>query len=293
MKGRFSYGFVRMVSGGLRALGDWFRTVGSGLRLALAGLRDLFFVRSCAVCGGALETGAEPGLTRHLICDHCLGDIPLTYFWDYSENAAMDALAGRCHVYNAASLFFYRHGSDYCEIVRRCKYGGDIPLGLWAGEMLGRYLASGGLYADVQAVVPVPLHPLKKWRRGFNQAEVIARGIAAGLSAGPGRDVEGSTSAHVVPVCGASSSLKVESRLLYRRRYTATQTRRGAIGRASNVAGAFGVRKDVLERMRASGIRHVLIVDDVLTTGATLSACIRLLENTFTVSAATLGFVDN
>jgi len=158
MTGRFSYGLWRGVKG--------------GLRLALAGLRDLFFVRSCVVCGKPLAEGE-----KHL-CRDCIDDIPLTYFWNYSENAAMDRLAGLCHVYNAASLFFYRHDSAYCDIVRRCKYGGDIALGRWAGEMLGRSLASGGLYSGIQAIVPVPLHPLKRWRRGFNQAEVIARGIA-------------------------------------------------------------------------------------------------------------------
>lgn len=253
MTGRFSYGLWRGVKG--------------GLRLALAGLRDLFFVRSCVVCGHELDSA--PGVTGQPLCGGCQDDIPLTYFWNYSENAAMDRLAGLCHVYNAASLFFYRHDSAYCDIVRRCKYGGDIALGLWAGEMLGRSLASGGLYSGIQAIVPVPLHPLKRWRRGFNQAEVIARGIAECF---PG-----------VPVAG---------RLLYRRRYTATQTRKGVAERGRNVSGAFALRRRELERLRAAGVRHLLLVDDVLTTGATISACVRVLEGHFTVSAATLGFVD-
>ena len=253
MSGRLSYGL-------------W-REVGCGLRLALAGLRDLFFVRSCAVCGKALDS--DPGAAAEALCSGCLEDIPLTYFWNYSENAAMDRLAGLCHVYNAASLFFYRHDSAYCDIVRRCKYGGDIALGRWAGEMLGRQLASGGLYSGVQAIVPVPLHPLKRWRRGFNQSEIIACGIAASF---PG-----------VPVVPG---------LLYRRRYTATQTRKSVTERGRNVSGAFALRRRQLERLRAAGMRHILLVDDVLTTGATLSECIRLMEPFFTVSVATLGFVE-
>ena len=249
MRGRISYGMRSAVL--------------CGLRRALAGLRDLFFVRSCAVCGKPLAEGE-----KHL-CRDCIDDIPLTYFWNYSENAAMDRLAGLCHVYNAASLFFYRHDSGYCEIVRRCKYGGDASLGFWAGAMLGGHMASGGLFAGVQVIVPVPLHPLKRYRRGFNQSEVIARGIASCL---PG--------------------VRVETRLLRRRRYTATQTRKTVAERKVNVAGAFRVRRKALERLRAAGIRHILVVDDVLTTGSTISACVRVLEGHFTVSAATLGFVD-
>ena len=243
----------------------WLRgTVVGGLRLALSGLRNLFFVRECAVCG----RDVMPGLTGHLLCERCLNDIPLTRFWLYSENAAMESLAG-CRVHNAASLFFYRHDSPYCEIVRQFKYGRRESLGLWAARLLGGYLASGGLYTDVQAVVPVPLHPLKQWRRGFNQAEIIARGVAEGLG-----------------------GIAVVPHLLRRRRYTSTQTRQSATSRRSNVSGSFAVNRRELEKLRAAGVTHILIVDDVLTTGATLSECIRLLQDHFTVSAATLGFVE-
>ena len=248
MKGRFS---------------GWLRgTVGGGLQLALSGLRNLFFVRECAVCGEELDSG------EHLVCNRCISDIPLTRFWGYSENAAMERLAG-CRVYNASALFFYRHESPYCDIVRQFKYGRRESLGLWAARLLGGYLASGGLYNDVQAVVPVPLHPIKRWKRGFNQAEIIARGVAEKLGDKP-----------VVP------------HLLQRRRYTSTQTRRSKSSRQSNVSRAFAVNRRELERLKATGVTHILILDDVLTTGATLSECIRLLQDHFTVSAATLGFVE-
>ncbi|MBO4557520.1 MAG: ComF family protein, partial [Bacteroidales bacterium] len=145
------------------------------LRCSLAGLRDLFFERTCTVCGAPLEAD------ERFLCSRCLEDIPLTYFWSYCENAALDLLAGKCHVYNAAALFFYRHESPYCEIVRQFKYGRQESLGLWAARRLGGYLASGGLYGGVQAVVPVPLHWYKRFKRGFNQAELIARGVAEGI----------------------------------------------------------------------------------------------------------------
>lgn len=233
------------------------------MRLSLSGLRDLFLTRNCTVCSGVLLSGEE-----HL-CRKCLDDIPLTYTWCYSENAVMERLGSRCRTYNAASLFFYRHGAPHTRIVTDFKYYRREPLGLWAGRMLGSYLREGGLYGGVQAIVPVPLHPLRRFKRGFNQSEIIARGISQML---PGT--------FVAP------------RLLQRLRHTSTQTRKSADERGRNISGAFRVRGRELERLRAAGVTHILVVDDVLTTGATLSECVRALQDHFTVSAATLGFVE-
>ena len=233
------------------------------LRRAARGLRELFFTRECVVCGAVLNED------ERFLCAHCLGDIPLTYFWDYSENAAMERLGSVCRIYNVAALFFYRHDSPYCDIVRQFKYCRRELLGRWAASLLGDYMAKGGLYGDVQAIVPVPLHWRKRWKRGFNQAEIIARGVAERLG-----------------------SLPVAARLLRRRRYTSTQTRKSAVERAGNVSGAFAINLSEVERLRAAGVKHILLVDDVLTTGSTLAECVRLLEPHFTVSAATLGFVE-
>ncbi len=402
----------------------------------LRALADLFFTRNCLVCGRGLEPGQK------YVCDACLDDMPLTYFWQRSENPAMHRLGVRpreggacregsacvedvprdarggaampvasgdgavsggvvprdarggaavpvasgvnagCRVHNAAALFFYRHESPWCELVRRFKYGRDEGLGLWASRQLGRYLSSGGLYADVQVVVPVPLHWYKRFRRGFNQAEIIARGVAEGLAgshsgglagihpgaccqAGAGglaldealsgmsplegsksgsradvplsqqhpdatlpRDVGGNgknvttigapagtytpagthtpSSTHTAASAGSSggrnaaassgsagrNALPVAAHLLRRRRYTGTQTRKTAAERRSNIAGAFALNPRALARLKAAGVHHVLLVDDVLTTGATLSECIRLLSPHFRVSVATLGFVE-
>ena len=219
------------------------------------------------------------------VCKHCLEDIPLTYFWSYSENAAMERFSAGCHVYNAAALFFYRHESPWCEIVRQFKYGRRLGLGLWAARLLGGYLAEGGLYGDVQAVVPVPLHPLKRWKRGFNQAEIIARGVAERLAAGTSSTAFGARTVH-------THGIPVIPHLLRRRRYTSTQTRRSASSRQRNVSGAFVLNRREVERLRTAGVRHILLTDDVCTTGATLAECVRLLQDYFTVSVATLGFVE-
>ena len=110
---------------------------------------------------------------------------------------------------------------------------------------------------------------LKRWKRGVNQAEIIARGVAEELG-----------------------GLAVAGNLLRRRRYTSTQTRRSAQSRRHNVSGAFSLNAQQAARLKASGINHILLVDDVLTTGATLKECIRLLQPHFIVSVATLGFVE-
>ena len=233
------------------------------MRLCLSGLSDLFLTRNCTVCSGVLLCGEE-----HL-CRRCLEDIPLTYTWCYSENAVMERLGARCRTYNAAALFFYRHGAPHTRIVTDFKYGRREPLGLWAGRLLGGYLLESRLYCGVQAIVPVPLHPLRRFKRGFNQSEIIARGISQML---PGT--------FVAP------------RLLRRLRHTSTQTRKSADERKRNISGAFRVHSRELERLRAMGVTHILVVDDVLTTGATLSECVRALQDHFTVSAATLGFVE-
>ena len=231
------------------------------LKMALGSLRDLFFTRECIVCGAVLSSGE-----RHL-CADCLDDLPLTYFWCRRENPAMELLAGRCHLQDAASLFFYRHESDYADCVRRFKYQADVALGAYMASMLGCFLASSQYYSGVQAVVPVPLHPFKRLKRGFNQSDVIAEEVARCL-----------------PGC------RVEKHLLKRRRYTSTQTRKSSGEREVNVSGAFALNRKVAARLEKEGVRSILVVDDVLTTGSTLAACIRLLDGKFEVRAATLGF---
>jgi len=123
-----------------------------------------------------------------------------------------------------------------------------------------------GRFADIDAVVPVPLHPLKKFRRGFNQSDVIGRELAAALGAA------------------------FEPKLIRRRRYTRTQTR--TTDRRSNMARAFAVNARVLRRLQAAGVQRILLVDDVLTTGSTIAAATAVLPDSFRLSAATLACVE-
>ena len=133
-------------------------------------------------------------------------------------------------------------------------------------------MASGELWSDVDMIIPVPLHWSRQWKRGYNQAEVIARAAAEALG------------------------VHVRTDILMRKRRTKTQTKLDIEGKARNVSGAFTVRKDAAVIFKDGGaVRHLVLMDDVFTTGSTLHACFRALRSVFPpgvrISVATLGVV--
>lgn len=216
---------------------------------------ELLLPRRCAVCGAALESGED------MLCALCREALPLTWFWERRENPMADKLNDRIQELRdkmddrnyepyarAAALFFYR--SDYKKITKAVKYRNALDLGRGMGGELGRILKDAPLYSDVDAIIPVPLHPLRRFRRGYNQAEVIAESLAAVLG---------------VPMNASS---------LRRIRRTGTQTRLSAEAKAANVAGAFAVT----DAKALEGLNHLLLVDDVFTTGSTLAECCRALR---------------
>ena len=238
------------------------------LRLALRAVVDLALPRVCVVCGRPLLLYEE-----HL-CTCCRADLPLTWFWDLRHNPMSESfneriqeLIDRYEPFSCAAALFYYSGS-YRNITRALKYHRNFAIGKNFACLLGRRLAS----LQIDLVVPVPLHWLRKLRRGYNQADFIARCVAAELA---------------VPAC---------CRLLVRRRFTRSQTRLDPEQRRSNVASAFAVRLRALARLRKRfSLRHILLVDDVYTTGATLLACHRALRAALGpevhISVATLAYV--
>jgi ComF family protein len=222
-------------------------------------LFDLLLPRICPVCGRVLLRGEK------YLCLRCISDLPLTYFWSWPENPAEGRFIERVNIVRASSLFFYRDESPYKNIIHLFKYKGSRGLGAYMGCMLGEKLLESGAYNDIDIILPVPLHPLKRWKRGYNQASIIARSVGEVLRK---------------PVIEGS---------LVRARYTMSQTKKDALQREKNVSGAFKIRKEFLLKGR-----HILLIDDVLTTGATLGACAAaVLElDGCSVSVATLAFAE-
>ena len=181
----------------------------------------------------------------------------------------------------AAALFFYREEAGFKWIPQGLKYEGRRALGRYFGERLGRELAGSPLFADVDLIIPVPLHPWRRFRRGYNQAEVLAQAVENAY-----RKAFAEDSSRVPPV--------VCSRLVRRVRATRTQTRLSGEEKRKNVAGAFSIDPRTLARLPFKP-RHILLLDDVFTTGSTLSAVHAALRTIFppevAISVATLAYV--
>ena len=249
--------------------------------MILKGVRaasDILLPRLCIVCGRRLLLDE-----RHLCLD-CLADLPQTYFWTMSHNPMADKFnakiqehlneddsSGHENYAFAAALFFYHSEADYRLIPYQVKYHGNIKAGQFFGKMLGKRLVSSEMFNDVDIVIPVPLHWTRRWKRGYNQAEVIAAGV--------------------VEILGAPMRTDV----LKRQRRTTTQTKIDVENKSLNVAGAFSADSSSFADLTENGIRHILLIDDIFTTGSTLMACFTALRAVFPpsvrISTATLGFV--
>lgn len=227
----------------------------------LTGLRELFFPRFCPVCGRPLERDEKD------FCLECFSDLPLTYFWDWEDNSLRRRLEEKCSVIYGAALFHFRLESPYHYLMHRIKFEGGKKLGYRLGYLLGLYLKDGAGFGPVDVVVPVPLHPMRRFRRGYNQSQIIATGIAAALGA---------------PVCPG---------LLKRCRWTRPQSGISGSGKGSNVEGAFRTDSREAEKLKEGGFSHILLVDDTITTGSTISECVKALPSCFKISVASLAFV--
>ncbi|MBQ9201635.1 MAG: ComF family protein [Bacteroidales bacterium] len=205
-------------------------------------LLDLIFPPLCPVCGDLLTAG-EPCL-----CAACRYALPRTRFEDFRCNKAVDRLAGKVRFDRAYAFFHYTKESSVQCLIERFKYQGEGRLASYLGQLAGRDLSMRRFFEGMDLLVPVPLHPSRQRQRGYNQSELIAGGLS--LQAG----------------------LPVSAEALCRLVRTETQTRKGLWERQVNTQGVFEAPRPELIQGK-----HVLLVDDVLTTGATMQACAEAL----------------
>lgn len=209
----------------------------------LGDLLDMVFPRVCEVCGRQLVDG------ERLLCLHCDVAMPRTSFHHDNFNAMHRRLVGKMPVERAAAWFEYRRGSEYVKLIHRAKYHDRPEIAVAIGERLAAEIKGSGFFTGIDIILPVPMHTIKQLRRGYNQAFELARGISG------------------------ETGIPISDNLVMLHRHS-SQTRRGAYDRYKNTEGIFGVRHP----QELEG-KHILLVDDVLTTGSTILGCIDVLAS--------------
>jgi len=224
-------------------------------RVWLTDLFGLFFPNVCVACGRTLNRQEE------VLCTSCLYKLPKTGFHMHKENLVAETFWGRVELHSATSFMFFSKKGKVQKLMHVLKYKGRKEVGVYLGMLFGKDLKESPLFNTVEMIIPVPLHPKKLRKRGFNQSVMIARGI------------------------GEALGIPVSTDNLVRTIYTSSQTKKSRYDRWQNVKGVFRVNNP--EQFEN---KHLLVVDDVLTTGATMEACVHpLLEIPGTkVSVATL-----
>lgn len=201
-------------------------------------LISLFYPRLCAGCNTPLMKGEE------ILCLNCLADLPRTNYHFYENNPVYQIFIGRVNVTLATSFCRFDKGGRLQHLLHQLKYKGNCAVGFKMGMLFGYDLIQNSLYQDIDAIIPVPLHPKKEKKRGYNQSVEICKGLSESMNR---------------PVILGN---------LVREIHTASQTRKGRFERWENVSGIFNVKNGA----SLTGY-HLLLVDDVVTTGATLEAC--------------------
>ena len=207
-------------------------------------LINLLFPELCNGCGKLLYHGEKE------ICTKCLYDLPYTDFHLYEDNLVAKQLWGRLPVNAAMAMLYFKKGTKVQNLIHGLKYDGKTEIGIRLGKLLAKKLSQSELYADIDIVIPVPLHQKKLRLRGYNQSEYIATGLAEDLD------------------------VSVSTKNLLRNKSTETQTKKARYTRFENMQDVFSVIKP-----EELADKHILLVDDVITTGATLEACGNVLLN--------------
>jgi ComF family protein len=198
----------------------------------------LYFPKNCPACGRPLKLfGAN-------ICGRCSQNLPETHFFEAAGNPIEKIFYGRLPMNAGAAAWYFHKNSALQALLFQLKYKSNKEVGLFMGKQMGALLAASERFASIDALVPVPLHPQALSKRGFNQAALICEGIGQVW--------------HKPVLTGA----------IARTKHTSTQTKQTRAERWDNMENAFTIK----DPTSING-KHLLIIDDVITTGATIEAC--------------------
>jgi ComF family protein len=209
----------------------------TALQSYFQGFAGLIFPRFCAACGQALYRN------ENILCMGCYAELPRTGFHHDPENEVAQMFWGRVPAENATAFMYFAKGSRFQQILHELKYNGQKQIGGAMGRMFGNELKNTA-FSTADMIIPVPLHPSKLKSRGYNQSELIAKGISEILH------------------------LPLETELISRNADTKSQTHKSRYERWENVSHIFQCKNPAVLKNK-----HVMLVDDVITTGATLEAC--------------------
>jgi ComF family protein len=204
-------------------------------------LTDLFRLFYPEMCSGCDEQLVQ---NEQFICTNCRHDLPLTNFTSLSENDITQSFYGRVNVEKGYSLLFFRKEGITQKIIHELKYRGNEQIGTFFGNWLGEILREKGEFTDIDCIIPVPLHPKKLQQRGYNQVAKFGESL------------------------GKYLQIRFLENELVRVSATKTQTFKARFDRFSNVDTKF-----LLKNPKMFNDKHILLIDDVITTGATLEAC--------------------
>ncbi len=218
---------------------------------------SLIYPRICACCGNSLVAGEV------VICRFCEYHLPKTNDFDQWNNPVSKLFWGRASVRGAAAYLLFNKGNRVQQLIHELKYRGRKDIGIYLGSCFGTFLKNSPVFQNADVIFPVPLHRKKYMKRGYNQSEQFAIGLSA------------------------SMKIPVNTKCLVRRKPNETQTRKSRFARWRNVENIFSVNQG--DRFRK---RHILLVDDVITTGSTLESCIQTLYHIpdVTVSVAAIAY---
>ena len=217
----------------------------------------ILFPHNCANCSADLLQEDS------VLCSRCFTLLPDTGFFDVANNPVEKRFYGRVKIEAAAAGFYFNKHSIIQLLIAQLKYHGDLKSGKFLGRQIGIQLINSGRFDNVQAIVPVPLNAIKEKKRGYNQSFIIAQGIAQEFNR------------------------PILNDLLIRSVNTETQTKKNRISRFKNMQGVFEI-----DEYNLKSFRHILLIDDVITTGATLESCSAtlLLVPGMKISIATVAF---